>query len=573
MNWSIRFAIACALWGTLAVSIESRQADVSSPPDPLAPCRQQFAEKPHDYEAAYCFYQATLRHRLWEEGARVFEALMREHPVNYWLPLAYGHVYRERDPDRSEALYRRAADGFQHEGNAGGEILARSSLRGYFVQRGRLQDATAEMERVSALETSVDDPFLKAQVWAAQASHVQDTRGDLGVAYRLLKQTQRAVFPHGPYRLRRTCLSALGLVAFRMGRIDEALGIYDELDRLTGAEGDAREQAGARYNMLNISSMRESLLPTAGARQRLMALAERSLEAGLSSQNTLVVLKTHRTIAALLAHDGGARAGALGHVKECVALAVANRQPHDEAVCSWLEATLLREVAPDEARSAQLRALAATSRANNPLTQAYSASRHMQFSWDTKTRPEAIRDSLAAIDAIETLRSLQDDADSSAELFSAWTLDYYWFAGRLLRDLREGDLELAFTVTERLRARSLLDRLGRSRNRLDPSNPAIVKRRSLLEAIAPVQRRLMDPTLEENERRKTLQELEELELRAQEAQRQIEVAADNGQRVSPTFATLDAVQSALADNEALLSFQAGIWETYEGEFGGGSWLI
>ena len=560
-----------ALLGACALPAGTRAAPVSGGADPFAVCRRQFADKPQDYESAYCFYQTTLRQRLWEDGARVFEALVREHPGNHWLPLAYGHVYRERDPDRTEALYRRAADGFQKEGNAAGEILARSNLRNYLFPRGRVPDATAELERVSSLETAVDDPLLKAQVWTLQASHVQDTGGDLGVAYRLLKQTQRAIFPHGPYRLKRTCLSALGLVAFRMGRVEEALGVFDELDRLAGAEGDAREQAAVRYNMLNVSSMQESLLPTPGARQRLMTLAERSLASGLSAQHSLVILKTHRTIAALLAHDSSARAEALGHVQRCLALAMAGRQPHDEAVCSWLEAALLQRSAPGKARAAELRALDATGRANNLLTQTYSAGRHMQHSWESRPRAAAIRDSLAAIHAIETLRSLQDDADSSAELFSTWTLDYYWLSGRLLTDPHEGDLDLAFSITERLRARSLVDRLDRGGHGLDSSHPAVIDRRRLLEAIAPVQRRLMDPGLAHDERRDTLKQLEELEGREQEAQRRIAVAAR--QPATPAFASIEAVQSALAGNEALLSFQVGIWETYEGEFGGGSWLI
>ena len=33
------------------------------------------------------------------------------------------------------------------------------------------------------------------------------------------------------------------------------------------------------------------------------------------------------------------------------------------------------------------------------------------------------------------------------------------------------------------------------------------------------------------------------------------------------------MQSALAADEALLSFQVGIWNTFDGDFGGGSWLI
>lgn len=570
--------IACALWSALALAAASPGLAASAaqpqPADPFAACRQRFVEKPDDYESSYCFFQATIQQRLFDEGARQFDALIQQHPQNFWLPLAYGHVYRERDPDRTESLYRRAAEGFQKSGHAGGEILARSNLRNYLFPKGRLKDATAEMDRVAAIGETVTDPLVKAQVWTLQATHVQETGGDLGVAYRLLKQTERAVFPAGSYRVKRACLNSLGLVAFRLGRVDEALAVFGDLERLTTAERDVREQAVARYNILNVSSMKESLLPTVGARQRMLALAERTLEAGSSAQHALVLLKTHRTLAALLAHDrdGGAQEQALSHVKSCLDLAVANRQPHDEAICAWLEASLTREKAPAAARAAELRALGATSRANSFLTQAYSAGRHMQFSWETKPRADAIRDSLAAIDAIETLRSLQDDGESSAELFSSWTLDYYWFSGRLLSDARKDDLDLAFSITERLRARSLLDRLNRSRTRLDPANPAVRNRRTLLEAIASVQRRLMDPTIAGEDRRKALLELEDLERREQDAQRQITMA-DARQRTAPAFARLAAVQSALAENEALLSFQVGIWETYEGEFGGGSWLI
>jgi CHAT domain-containing protein len=197
----------------------------------------------------------------------------------------------------------------------------------------------------------------------------------------------------------------------------------------------------------------------------------------------------------------------------------------------------------------------------------------MRHSWNTKSRAAAIRDSLSAIDSVETLRALQDDANSSAALFSRWTLDYYWLSGRLLQEGQDDDLAQAFLVTERMRARSLLDALDRSRPRRDPRHPAVKERRAALEAIAAVQRVLMDPTLDDQRRRARLRELEDLERREQEAQRQIALAFPDARRTPPTFASLDDVQSGLAGNEALLSFQVGLWETYEGDYGGGSWLI
>jgi hypothetical protein len=505
-----RFAVVFGCCAALAAPAATFAAGPASS-DPFAACRRQFAEKPDDYDSAYCFYQTALKEHRVDESVGVLDGLMRAHPENDWLPLASGHLYRDRDPVRAEALYRRAADGFQKKENAAGEVLARSTLRNYLFPKGRLQDADVEVARVSALASTVTDPLVKAQAWTLQASHLQDSGGDLSLAYRLLKDSERMIFPNGSYRLKRACLSSLGFVAFRLGRGVEALAIYEQLNRLATSENDAQTLAVTRYNVLNVASMSESMMPTRGARQRLMRLAEQALDSGIAARQLLVTLRAHAAIANLLSIDD--KAAALEHAKACTAIAFEIHEPHDEAFCSWSEALLLQASDPARALAAERRAVAAAARAKSPDTLAYSAGRRMRLSWETKPRRVAIRDSLEAIDAIESLRGRQDDDRSSAELFSTWTLDYYWFGGRLLQDRQPGDLELAFTINERLRARALLDRLRRSQQ---PSRAA---------------------------------------------------------RPDVEFATLDAVQSALADNEALLSFQVGIWETYEGDFGGGSWLI
>src|SRR5262245_41944529 len=292
-----RSAIVLWLGVVFSLPAASIAAGESAPADSFAACRQRFAETPHDFESSYCFYQTAVKGGLWEEGVRIFEDLMREHRDNDWLPLAYGYLYRDRDQARAESLYRRAADGFQKKGNAGGEILARSTLRHYLFPKGRLADAAREVDRVSALGASVADPLLKAQAWTLQASHLQDAGGDLGLAYRLLKQSERAIFPDGPYRLKRACLNALGVLTYRLGRIAEALAAYERVERLAAAEGDARSLALTRYNILNVASLSEGMLPTPGAKQRLMSLARRSLEAGVSAQQPLVTLKTHAALA------------------------------------------------------------------------------------------------------------------------------------------------------------------------------------------------------------------------------------------------------------------------------------
>ena len=547
-------------------------AAVASPPaDPFEACEARFASSPNDYDSAYCFYEVAFQQRLWEEGARRFERLIARAPSNFWLPLAYGHVHRSRNPDRAEELYKRAARGFQAAGHAEGEIVARSNLRNFLFPKGRVKEAAAEMQRVVEIGASSDDPILKVRAWTLEATHTQDAGGDLGHAFRLLTRAEDALFPEGPYRLKRTTLISLGQVAFRMGRLDAALDIYRRLDELATKEGEALVIANARYNILNTESLKETLLPAPGARQRLLRLAERSLAAGIAAQNRETTLRTHRALAELLAADASSESAAAGHVEQCLALADM-RQPHDEAICSWVQASLLRETDPAKARAAERRALDAAARANSPRTLAYSAGRRMRLSWETRPRGDAVREALDALNAVETLRALQDDVDSSAELFSTWLADYYWLSGRLLAGDNEADIDLAFSITERMRARSLLDSLQRGRTPPDAAHPAVKNRHELLESIAGVQRQLMDPALADPQRETLMSRLRDFERREREALRLVQLAF-KGEPSVPAFASLETIQGTLSDDEALLSFQIGLWENYDGTFGGGSWLV
>ena len=142
---------SCWLWSTLAVAAVSAPPAYAAPADPFADCRKQFAEKPQAYDSAYCFYTVTQQQRLWDQGLQTFTTLMLQYPDNYFLPLAFGHVQRERDPAAAEASYRRAADGFRAARHAEGEILARGSLRNFLYPKGRVDEANAEMARVEEI--------------------------------------------------------------------------------------------------------------------------------------------------------------------------------------------------------------------------------------------------------------------------------------------------------------------------------------------------------------------------------------------------------------------------------------
>lgn len=551
---------------------ESTAADV------WAACRARLQRAPDDYESAYCFYDVAAQRGRWDDAARLFERLLQDHPGNFWLPLAFGHLHRRAwtgaDAGEAERLYLRAAEGFRASRHARGEILSRINLRDLLAPQGRLEDAAAQVARVVEIGADVDDPELKAQVWMTEASHVLDTGGDLGHAYRLLKQVERAVFPAGAYRLQRTSLGWLGLVAFRLGRLDEAIGIFRRLETMAASAEDAQTQANAQYNILNVELAKENELPGAGGRERILTLARQTLARSVAASHTVTALKAHRVIAELLVNTPAARDEALQHATSCLDMAAAAGRAEDEALCAWVLARLQYATDPASARATQSRARAATVRASNPATEALTAIRHMQFSWASKPRHEAIADSLAALDAIETLRRLQDTARSSAEAFAIRTPEYYWLSGRLLQAPQSGDVERAFAIAERLRARALLDARTRSRTPLDETHPAVVEWRDALRAIAVQQRALMDPALPAVDRRTRLAQLEQLEEREQAAAHRIAVL--EGVRPAAAheaLAQLADVQAALAPDEALLSFQVGNSDDLDGSFAGGSWLI
>jgi hypothetical protein len=546
-----------------------------APRDVFAACRTRLAEQPDQYDSAFCFFEAARDHRAWDAGAREFDRLMRAQPENLWLPLALGHLHRNRQPSpdlaAAEAWYRRSAEGFARAGHAEGEITARSNLRDILMPLGRVDDATAEVTRVAAAADTSGDPTVKARAWIVEAGHAMGTGGDLGHAYRLLRRAEHAVVPDGPYRLQRSCLTSLGLAALRLGRVDEARSTFLQLEAMATAAGDVQTQTTARYDLLNTELLRESLLPSPGARARLLDLARRSLETAQAAGHGVVELKSHRVLAGLLAFTPARAGEARFHAERCMAMAARHGRHREEAACAWYAASLQLDRSPSEAQRLRRLALRATERANSPVVDAQNVSEHMRLAWRANTG-DAVAEALAALDAIETLRAMQDTTDQGAEAFSFWANDYYWLAGRLLQDGPRRDVTLAFSVVERLRARTLLDTRERMRTSGAADDAGSVDRRARLSAIAGQQRALLDPSLDRASRAAGLARLSRLEADLHDVERAI-AASGGPQPRRQTFATLSGVQQGLGPDEALLSFQVGLWETVDGDFGGGAWLV
>ena len=282
-----------------------------------------------------------------------------------------------------------------------------------------------------------------------------------------------------------------------------------------------------------------------------------------------LVAQTHRVLADLTrATDPEV---ATGHLQRCLELEKPLGHPELRAGCLWTLSLLDAAREPrraERASRAAIDALAVTP--NSPLL-VYAWQARLRLAWQTMPEDAAMPASLQALDAVERLRARQQDDSSRAALFSHWTRDYYWLAGRLLQ-AETPRLPQAFEVGERLRARVLLDHLARAGmvtadERVDADRTTAGRR--VQQRVVDAQRRLLALDPEGSEHRRVLDELHLLEIQ----ERELGMAGSAPAARPVTFASLAEVQQALDDTEALLWYSLAPWEDVYGDFGGGAWLV
>ena len=190
----------------------------------------------------------------------------------------------------------------------------------------------------------------------------------------------------------------------------------------------------------------------------------------------------------------------------------------------------------------------------------------LAVSWATAPPEQALEESLDTLAYVEALRDSQIDDTSKAEVFSVWADAYSWLAGRLLDSApqppRREELERAFEIAERYRARVLLEKLQQANAWPAPSEGHQAERLRRLE----LQRRKLTQSS-----RKERAELR----RVAEARTQLEGPATAASITSAVLdpSTLAELEETLADDEALLSFQIAPWKDVYDRFAGGSWLF
>jgi CHAT domain-containing protein/tetratricopeptide (TPR) repeat protein len=526
----------------------------AAPPAPasLADCDARVRAQPRPADAYRCYVAlARATGGFSRSGARLRGIVARE-PANFAALLALGQVADDSQRPEAEQLLRMAAAGFAMSADRAGEVLARRSLARRLTQVGRLDEAAEEVRRAGLAAGSA--PHLEASVRSSEAA-LTYARGDYGRAFTVFKELEAVVFPDGPQEVQFEVLWGLGEALRDMGRQREAIEYFARRVDLVRERGDLYEEAEALHDLA--TTMARVQHGGSGLKQLLADALDRALRSGNRRQEGSIRLS--------LSHDPRApRAARMAEVRRALATF---RDIQDGATAS----AALRRLAlfqleedpahPQKALLVADDAVATARRSGDPVAYADALVTRARMLREAFPRERAIADSLRALDAIERIRNLQPDHLVRARVASEWAPAYHGFAGFLLgsgaQSATLADVDLAFRVLERLRARALLESLDAAgaTSRAASRDPRREERDAVLLRIARVQAGLLDPGVRGRARDVALAELDRLELE-EGALRDAIARADAAFRHvrQPELPTLRDVQAALAPDQALLVF-------------------
>ncbi len=511
----------------------------------------------------------------WRSASRRLATLHVRFPGCHWAYLDLWRLLLWADPKSNrhwESAFRKTAALFAADRDASGEVQARDDLV-YVLNWRHVDEAQFERGRAHAVAAAASDRLLYADDEIETAKELFAAGLNLDAAARHLEQAATWIAPGDTSwkarDLHETLLNMQGNISAELGLFDRAAQQYDECQHIALDTNDRRAAAGALYGLARMAIEKLVEQPDDDTqRSAAVALMLRAALATEQAGDPGNAVDAHYALAGLL-RDAEGR-DQVGRCRSDAADA-----PH-QGICLDAQARQLAERAPDQAKDAVKKAVRLAG--DTPWARAPVEGTAMRVAWAAGASIAGADELVKGLGTIEDLRSAQNRS-SQAGLFSVWSDDYTWLAGTFFTAWSKTHddrwLEQAFLVTERLRARSLLDTLQRAG--ATPLSAEHWQHRAdqIDESRQRIQARLHDPAVPEGERANALQDAAAIERAGRElaAQRANPPAAAPPPGGAGQFATLRQVRSSLARNEALLAFQIAPWKDWRGDFGGGSWLL
>jgi hypothetical protein len=441
--------------------------------DPFGRCEDRFAQAPDRWESARCFADAGRSEQRPDEAARRLKSLRESHPDRLWLRLAQAYVEEDRDSRHASEAYRQAVAAFVEAHHAEGEVRARCAFATWLSRQGDRAEANQQLAlaRRSA-ETSRSNDIL-AEVLIFQARYLRSFDTGLQEPYRLASRAEKILFPRGDVVRQMLCLELLALLERELGRPAQAGQHYRRLERLARQNERLRLVATAQLGLGILHFDELDRAPRSFGRERVVAELRTALATTEKAGEVLLQAAAHERLAHLLSPSERQDS-----IDRCLLLA-RDRDDILTTSCLISLARLQARTDRDAAERTLEEAEAVALRSRDPYSIARFWNARMNLHWASGPRERAVADSLEAVGAVESLRDQKLEQVGRAGLFSRWLAPYYNASGHLLESFRRSgdprDLDLAFAITESMRARVLRDLLAAPRSPEPPFSRSAVE--------------------------------------------------------------------------------------------------
>ncbi|MCM3875422.1 MAG: CHAT domain-containing protein [Thermoanaerobaculia bacterium] len=488
--------------GLLAAAASVLLAAPQSLAGSLEDC-ERLLRRGDEERAARCFERVSGAPSVALKVKARLSALRVEGRAGGWLLRVLGIREAVAGAPEAEATLGSAVAAFSAAADLRGEAVARATLADFFSRRRRFAETEQELRLADALAANSGQPDAVARVRYQEAQVALRRQDPLGGLARMDAGEEAAQASHDDDLLA-DWHQTRAMLLWMAGRYPESLEAYRRQIEVLERLGETARIADVLANMT---------FSTTDARQT-RSLAEDALDRATRSGNLNAEVKARFTLAEI--DDGEA-----GLTHSLRGLDAARRLGDEAQLRMALRAAGFRLAKSGKREGLDLlrEAVESATKAGDPAEQARCSFILSRTLWEVGPREDAIRASLASLDAAEETRTGPASAESRAVRFGQWNRLYYRAAGYVLagtllerpHEVPPEGVALAFRISERMKARNLLDSLD---------------------------------------------------------------AAAQIRDVAPVFASLDDMRAALAPDEALVSFLINAEKSGSSSaFDGGSWLF
>ncbi len=535
----------------LALLLFTGTGDGQHSQSPLAPCLAQLQQQPKALGPYQCLLAKGAGQR--EAVKRLLERMVRLHPDDPRPRLYLALVLDFGGEPVAEREFLVAVEGFRREGEPFGRVYSLTSLAANqcFVQLRC--DAAAEAlltEAELVAEESRSNHLIRlVQLFWLRVSLLKD---DVARAERAAARLDAIPSEDPPW------LSSQLFEARK--RLDYDLVNFDQQYSLS-SDALKNSAAGTRMHAIALASLAEAMAHLAMRGREDRGAAEGALRRALAEERALDLqttiggngtLRTTETLALLL-----------GPTEESTRLLEQNLALYAQTqawglqlayASEWILARNLIDSSPQRASEAIAlvdRALQRASDQRQVWEEAHAMLTRAYVLWKSGRREEAKAAADTSLREMEQLRAKQEDIEVRIRYEDTLAFAYELVAGLMVDprfgDVSAKDVESAFSVTERMRARALLEEvLARTRaKRLSQRDETLLWRQILAS-----QQLLLDTSSSLTARLTAVRAL-------RTSESQLLSLRSKGISLPPQgeFPSLKTIQAQLSPHEALISFQ------------------